>query len=267
MAIKMVAIDLDDTLLDSHYRIAARCVEAIHRAREKGIFITLATGRMFQSALPYAGLLGIDLPLICYQGALVKSTFSGEVLYQRCIKAGLARELLKLLQEAGSDYHMYSLEAMYVSEMTPILKEQCRITKIEPILMESFETLLEKFEPVEIMALFGDEAERLKVQNQLIQRFGAQLHITPFKYNSLEIMDGQATKARALAGLAAQFHILQEEIMAIGDSYNDLPMIEWAGVGVAVANAHPMVKAKADYITASNDEQGVALALEKYVLS
>lgn len=266
MAIKMVAIDLDDTLLDSRYRIAPPCIEAIHRARDKGILVTLATGRMFQSALPYAQLLGIDLPLICYQGALVKSTFSGEVLYQRCIRAELARELLEVLQKAGSDYHMYSLEEMYISQMTPILKEQCRITGIEPILINNIHELLEEFEPVEIMALFAEEAERREVQNQLTQHFGSELHITPFKYNSLEIMDGQATKARALASLADQFHILQEEIMAIGDSYNDLPMIEWAGIGVAVANADELVKAKADYITASNDEQGVARALEEYVL-
>ena len=115
------------------------------------------------------------------------------------------------------------------------------------------------------MAVLEDDVQLEALAAVLREGYGPALHLTPFKYNTLEIMDKHATKAKALAAVAAALRIDPQEVMAIGDSHNDLPMIKWAGTGVAVGNAHPQVKEAADFVTGSNDEAGVIQALEKFI--
>lgn len=264
MSIKMVAIDLDDTLLDSRHRIPPSCVRAIQRVKAQGVNIILATGRMFRAALPYAQQLELDLPLITYQGALVKNSGSGDIWYERPIRSDLALELIDLLEFNGVDYHIYCNDQIYSKKRMRVLQTHTRITGIEPIITQDMAGLIAGTPPLEIMAVL--EKDQLGgMERVLRERYGQALHLTPFKYNTLEIMDACATKARALAAVAAALGIEAQEVMAIGDSHNDLPMIKWAGTGVAVGNAHPQVKEAADYVTGSNDEEGVIQALKKFI--
>lgn len=265
MQIRMVAIDLDDTLLDSRHRISPASIKAIQQVKEQGIYVILATGRMYRAAIPYAQQLGLDLPLITYQGALVKNAFSGDVLYERTIELELALQISDFLEFHQIDYHVYANDHLYTQKMIPVLEKHKKVTGVEPILMKDIPGMMRQSQPLEIMAVFEDNTKRIGMEQTIKKTYGEQLHLTRFKYNTLEIMDCCATKAHALAAVAARFNICQEEVMAIGDSYNDLPMIKWAGTGVAVSNAHPLVKEAADFVTASNEEEGVVQALEEFI--
>ncbi len=265
MSIKLAAIDLDDTLLDSRHRISPACIKAIRRVKEQGVHVILATGRMYRATIPYAQQLGLDLPLITYQGALVKNAYSGDVLYERTIGLDLALNITDLLEAHRIDYHVYSNDQLYTRKLVPILEKHKQVTGIEPVLIKDITGILRKAPPLEIMAVFEEKSRRQGMEQMIKNLYGEQLHLTRFKYDSLEIMDCCATKARALEAVAAHLNIHQHEVMAIGDSYNDLPMIKWAGTGVAVGNAHPLVKKAADFVTGSNEEEGVVQALEKFI--
>lgn len=266
MAIKLVAIDLDDTLLDSRHRISPVCIEAIQKARKRGVLITLATGRMLRAALPYAKQIGIDLPLITYQGALVINSQSRKVIYRRPIPAQVKRQVLTYLNEQVVDYHLYTRHSLYARDRSRYLHKHMEVTGIEPLLHKDLTRIAQRREILEIMALPGSDASQEFLYERLQGQFGDCLHITPFKYHTLELMDREANKACALEHLAQCYRIDRQEVMAIGDGHNDRPMLEWAGTGVAMGNASPAVKEAADFITLSNDEAGVAAAIQEFVL-
>ncbi len=265
MSIKLAAIDLDDTLLNNRHMISPACVDAIRRVKEQGVYVVLATGRMYRAALPFAQQLELEMPLIAYQGALVKNSGSGEVLYERTLDAQLSLHLIDFLEFQRIDYHIYCNDQVYARKMLPLLEKHARVTGINPVINGDMAGVIMKTPPLEIMAVFQDYTRRKDVELMLRDRYHGRLHLSRFKYNTLEIMDRLATKAQALATVAARLGVQQHEVMAIGDSHNDVPMIEWAGIGVAVGNAHPRVKAAADFITGSNEEEGVIAALEKFI--
>lgn len=266
MAIRLVAIDLDDTLLDSQHRISSVCIEAIQKARKRGVLITLATGRMFKAALPYAEQIGIDLPLIIYQGALVMNSRSQKVFYCRPIPTAVIMQVIAFLQQHAMDYHLYTRHLLHARDRSRYLEKHVEVTGVQPSLHEDLDAIAGREEILEIMALAGSERSQTAMYGHLKEQFGECLHITPFKYHTLELMDREANKARALEFLARRYRISREEVMAIGDGHNDRPMLEWAGIGVAMGNASEAVKEAADFITLSNDEEGVAAAIHEYVL-
>lgn len=266
MAIKMLALDLDDTLLDSTQRISPQCLQVIRRARETGVLVTVATGRMFRSAAPYARELELDIPMIAYQGALVKTLLSDEVFYYKTIHRDLAGEILELLQLRGVVHHMYCNDYLYMMEVPELARQYLEIARIEPIITHDFEGVLRQHEATEIMVVAAQEELLLETEAEIRSRFGSQLHITSYRNRFLEIMHRDATKGKALEVLSRHYGIERREVMAIGDSLNDLSMVEWAGIGVAMGNAEPEVKEAADFVTLSNDEEGVAEAIRRFVL-
>jgi len=261
---KLIAIDMDDTLLDSKVQISPRVREAIQKAREQGVLITLATGRMFRSALPFALDLGLDLPLITYQGALVKNSLSGEVLYHRPVPADLARELVRVAREWGIHINIYLDDRLYMENLSEEGRAYSRLARIEPDIVPDLMVLLEQ-EPTKVLVIAPEETlDRLAAE--LKPRFAGRLHITKSKPYYLEFIHPLATKGFALEHLANYYGVSREQVMAIGDSYNDLDMIEFAGLGVVMGNAREEIKAVADYITLDNDADGVANVLEELVL-
>lgn len=265
MKIKLVAIDLDDTLLDSGLRISPECAEAVQAVRDKGILVTLATGRMHRSALPYARQLNMDLPLITYQGALVKSAFSSEVIYYQPLPHEQAGEIIEFFKDRDLHCHAYSDNELFMEDLTPEGRYYEELSGIKAVMVDDLAQTVRQHDAMKIMAIIRDEGLLLSLYNELTTKY-TQLHITRSKPIFLEAMAFRANKGLALQVVAEHYGVRQEEVLAIGDSYNDLDMIRWAGIGIAMANARPEVKAAADYVTTSNDENGVAEALRKYVL-
>lgn len=262
---KLIAIDLDDTLLNTELKISPRNKKYIQRAQDAGIHVTLATGRMYCSALPYAKELGLNLPLITYQGALVKEAHTGKVLIHHPIPLDLAREIIQRGQNLGYHINVYVNDTLYVEKITPAALDYQRIAGIPA---HPVGNLLEfvKEDPTKVLLAGGPE-ELTELAQELTQQYGPSLHICKSKPHFLEFSHPLATKGHALDLLAKGWGLTPDQVIAIGDAPNDLEMIQYAGLGAVMANGEPTVKAKADYITQSNDNDGVAEVIEKFVLS
>jgi hypothetical protein len=264
MSIKLVAVDLDDSLLDSGRRISPRTKDIIRRAVAQGVTVTMATGRMHCSALPYAQELELDVPLITYNGALIRRTMSGETLFHRPIDEKVAAEVLTLFKEQGWYIQIYLDDVLYVKELDSRASYYASVAGVEaqPV-GESLYTLAGA--PTKMLTVVDPE-EKNKIADALQKIFGNKLYVTTSKANYLEFNNPEVNKGLAVAYLAQSLGLSRAEVMAVGDSLNDVDMIEYAGWGVAMGNARAEVKAIAQSVTSANDADGVAEAIEKYVL-
>lgn len=259
-------MDLDDTLLRDDLTISPRTVQAIRKAREQGVKFTIATGRMAISARPYVEQLGLDVPVITYHGALIQEALSGKVLYRQVIPIALAMEIAEKMLSRGIYAQVYLRDRVLVRELGPYSSQYARLAavRIEP--GDLLRVLAAEPEGVEKILIIGNEPDLDALALLLRSEFGERIHITKSKPNFLEMVDISVHKGAALAALAERFGIRREEVMAIGDSFNDIEMIEYAGLGVAMGNARPEVQKAADVVTGTNMEDGVAQAIERYVI-
>ncbi|WP_019851468.1 Cof-type HAD-IIB family hydrolase [Desulfitobacterium sp. PCE1] len=267
MNIKLVATDLDDTLLRDDLTLSERVIEAIRQAREQGVYVTFATGRMPASARLYAEQLGLDVPIITYNGAMIQEAISRKILYRKVIPVALAREVIGFLLREKVHFHMYREDRVFVQEMnewSQAYGQKIRVTVEEADLMTILE---EEKEGVEKIIAFGSPEELAELRQKLCRELPDRLHLTSSKPYFLEMNHQEVNKGNTLLTFAEGLGIKREEVMAIGDSLNDMEMIRCAGLGVAMANALQEVKDAADVVTASNEEDGVAKAIEEYVLS
>lgn len=263
MSFKLLALDLDDTLLDEDFKISSvnRC--AIRRAVDMGVLVTLATGRMFQSAAVHARDLQIDLPLITYHGALIRTVGGEETLYHQPIPVGLAKEVAALAESQNLHVNAYINDELFVAEENEFSHYYQNLAKVKVTAVGSLPTFLDT--PPTKLTIINRSGRMEEFKNQLIATYSDRLAITISRPYFLEITDRLATKGQALKFLAARHQIPQAQVAAIGDSYNDLDMILYAGIGVAVENARDEVKAVANVITKKNTEHGVAAFIEKYL--
>lgn len=266
LPIRLVAMDMDDTLLRNDLTISERTVEAIQQAQKQGVYVTLATGRMPASVRPYAQQLGLDLPVITYNGAMVQEALSGEVLYRRVIPIKTAQAIVNWLLPQKVLFQVYLEDHVVVEKMNDWSRQYARATRVPVEEMDLQECLAQEKEGVEKILLFG-EPEILKVwEGKIHLKYEGQVRSTKSKPQFLELIHPTVNKGAALSSLAERLGVKQEEVLAVGDSLNDLEMIRYAGVGVAMGNARLEVKEAADVVTATNQEDGVAHVIEKYVL-
>lgn len=266
MTIRLVAMDLDDTLLRDDWTISPRVVKAIQKAQAQGVKMTIATGRTPISARPYAEQLGLDVPVITYHGAMIQQVLSGDILFRCVIPSLLATEIVQDVVGRGVYAQIYLKNRVITSELNEWSHEYTRLASV--CVEEADLSILLSQEPegVEKILLIGEESDLDQLAPLLKQCYGEKVYITKSKPRYLEITDGSVNKGVALAALAEHFGIDQSEVMAIGDSFNDLEMINYAGLGVAMGNARLEIQNRADIITTSNEEDGVAEAIERYVL-
>ena len=265
MAIKLIASDMDDTLLNSKTKLSERNAAAIRKAIDAGIVFLIATGRMYVSVKPYADALGLDVPLVTYNGALVKGSKSGKVYYEHPLKLETALELLAYCKEKGYYIQSYQGDELWVKEATEFSAEYTRISGI-PATPVGERLYHPETAPYKLLAMTKPE-EFQKVWQDIQQQFAGKVVVTSSRDDFLELMEPGVNKWNAVKAVAEVYGIKPDEIMCIGDSNNDLSMIENAGIGVAVANAKPAVRAAAKLVTVSNDEDGVAQVIEQVLLS
>lgn len=264
MTIRLVAVDMDDTLLDKTLQVSPRTCEAITKAQEQGVLVTIATGRMFSSAVPFAKKLNIKTPIITYNGGMVRSAFTKEMVFHKTIASSVANKVVALFRERGWYLQSYMNDELFVVERCEKAKSYERLSGIQAIpLGEEFYTM--QHEPTKMLAM-AEPHEIQEIQKVINREFAGEVFTATSKSNYLELTHPSVNKGHALELLAKTLGIKQEEVMAIGDSNNDYPMIEYAGFGVAMGNASDRVKAIAQAVTTHNNEHGVAEAIEKYVL-
>jgi len=264
MTYKLIAIDVDDTLLNDEIQVSEGTRAALVEAIAQGVTVTLATGRMYASAAKIARQIELNVPIITYQGSLVKTLIDGEVLYERSVPDDAARELFAYCARKGLHLQLYVDDQLYVREDNERAQGYSRLSNIPFIVEPDFERLIGQ--PMNKMLIIDEPQLLDEVARELARLIGDRVHITKSKPHYLEFMHKEGTKGDALRFMAGHIGCTMDEVIAIGDSWNDREMLEAAGLGVAMANAVEPLKAIADYITYSNNEEGVRHVIEKFVL-
>jgi Cof subfamily protein (haloacid dehalogenase superfamily) len=242
-----------------------RTLRAIASARDAGIRVVLVTGRMFQSARPYAREAGIDDPLICYQGAVVADPVTGEFLRHEPIPLELAREAIAAVQDAGFTLNVYVDDELYVSSVTPNARRYAGFQHIEIHPVGDLLAWLEK-PPTKLVSVDDPHAlDRLEVEMKAL--FDGRLYIAKSLPHFLEFASPGVTKAAGLDFLSEHLGFTREQTVAFGDGENDVELLEWAGYAVAVANAHQRVLDRADFVCPPVGEEGVAQVIEALISS
>jgi Cof subfamily protein (haloacid dehalogenase superfamily) len=261
--VEAVACDLDRTLIGEDVELHPRTRDAIARTREAGIHVVLVTGRMFQAVRPYALEAGLEDPVVCYQGAVVAEPTSGRWLRHIPIPLELAREAIRALNDEGFGLNCYVDDELYVAEITPQARSYADFQHIE---LRPVGDLLAWLRDPPTKLVVIDNPEVLdELEERLKARFDGRLYISKSLPYFLELASPEVTKGTGLAFVAEHLGFARERTLAFGDGENDIELVEWAGYGVAVANAHEHVKAVADLVCPSVDEEGVAQVLEAYL--
>ena len=264
MQIKLIALDLDDTLLMEDCTIPGDVIECIKKADDMGIKIVIATGRIFPSAKMYAEMLETDCPIICYNGAMIRK-IGEEATFAAELDVELMREIAFFCKERGLYLQMYCEDDI-------VVEKDCRELRIDPdskvtgIRFIGDLTTAELKPSPKMMIL--DTPERLReVRKELVEKYDDRLYIATSKEYLLEMMPKGVSKRETLKMYAESQGIKREEVMVCGDNTNDMEMVQWAGLGVAVKNAVEPLKAVAEYIAENERSYGVKEAVEKFVLN
>ena len=260
MPYRLIALDLDGTLKASGQAISERVVGVVQHAIGAGVKVTMATGRMFQSTRPFAQQLGISLPIICYQGALIGDAASGDVLWHRTMPLPLARRVIEEVRTSGLHLNLFLNDEYFVEDANETAQRYSSVAKVPLHAVADLLHFLER-EPTKIVAI-GDEDKASTLVKHLQETFGPALSVCKTFPHFCEVGPPEATKSRALAWLAGELGIGQAETVAVGDSGNDVDMLRWAGLGGAVAGSAPEVIAAADLVATGGAGDGVIELIE-----
>ncbi|PNI02218.1 Cof-type HAD-IIB family hydrolase [Vibrio diazotrophicus] len=266
---KIIALDMDGTLLNSQKQITPRTKQAIALAKEQGVRVVLASGRPIdgmRSKLEELELTSDQDYVLHYNGSMVQNVATGEVIYKQIIDGKAAKTIAKLAAELGVNTHSFSqihgLITPRVSEFTELeskINDGLKITEMDFSELEDDHPIIKTMIVAEPSLL--SEAIK-KIPAHLHQQFTVVQSAPHF----LEFLNTQSNKGVGVKAIADHLGVPASQVMCMGDAENDHHMIEYAGMGIAMANAMEETKRIADYITLSNDEDGVAAAIEKFVL-
>ena len=264
MEYKLIAVDLDGTLLGSDRKVSDRNRRAMQDVLSAGKIFTVSTGRPLQGVLGIIDMLDADLPFIIYNGAMALTTKSRRVIYETSLSGELAREAVILGRELGTTLLIWARGELYVSEFNQSVKDYMEIVNYMPKVVDNLEQIAANGVT---KVIWRDEPERMaKFQDEIKSRFAGRLNCHLSLPILLEFVDINASKAVAMQKIGEHYEIAQSEMIAVGDSFNDISMIEYARLGVAMGNAPEPIKNIADYVTLSNDEDGVAHVINRFML-
>ena len=265
MGVRLFVSDLDGTMLPDGNVVSAENIAAVRRAVEAGGTVTIATGRMFEAALPVAKALGVDVPIISYNGALIKSP-SGHIYEEHLIDPLLTRDILTFCKERGWYIQSYSGGVLRYAEACEESRFYENSQKLTGMAVGWDGLYAHVAGNCKLLLVTEGREVTIKRAETLLSAFGTQVDVTRSADCLIEIVPKGISKASALQSLAAKLGIPIEETMAIGDAYNDLPMLKAAGKSVAMGNAFPEIKEVTDYETLTCEENGLAAAIYHYVL-
>ncbi|WZL71717.1 Cof-type HAD-IIB family hydrolase [Clostridiaceae bacterium 35-E11] len=270
---KLIVSDMDGTLLNSKSAVSEENKKALKMLLDKGIHVAIATGRIYTSAKVYAKYLDIVTPMIACNGALVRDLKDDTIIYESYLRKEDCLKVIDICRFYNVYFHYYTADTFYTeklarsslkySEWNKTLKEEDQIDI--QLIEDAYEQIANSDDPIYKIQLNSDDPTLLQnAKKELIKMDSIEL--SKSWHNNIEIMNKGVTKASAVEYLARSLGVKQEEIVCFGDNENDISMITYAGLGVAMGNAEDIVKQSADYVTATNDEDGVAKALKQFVL-
>ena len=215
---------------------------------------------MFRSVRPYLEAAGIDEPVVCYQGAVVADPATGEFLRHQPIPLELARETVAVLDEEGFHVNCYVDDELYVAEVNPEAERYAGFQHLPVHAVGNLAAWLS--EPPTKLVTIGDPDMLDGLEARMKERFAGRLYISKSLPYFLEFASPEVTKASGLAFVAEQVGFAPERTVAFGDGENDVELLDWAGFGVAVANAHGRVLEVADWVCPSAEVEGVAQVMD-----
>lgn len=270
MSIKLIAIDIDGTLLNPQSKLNQATIDAVKKVRSNGIQIVLCTGRPLTGAKPYLQKLGLDNDsnqhVITFNGSLVQST-TGSILVRHTLEFNDYIDIEAVTRKIGVHFHCETDQYIYTANknLSPYTIGEAYLVRM-PIRYREVSEMSPKLSISKGMIIDDPELiNRIQNEHLLPDNFDDRFYIVQSEPFFLEIMNKSASKGNALHDLCQKLNISRDDVMAIGDQGNDLTMIDYAGTSVAMGNAIDEVKEHADQVTLTNAEDGVAAVLNKLV--
>ncbi|MEH2360466.1 Cof-type HAD-IIB family hydrolase [Nostoc sp.] len=269
--IKLLVLDIDGTIAGESNTVSTAVKQAIIAAQARGIQVAIATGRMYRSALRFHQQIGSTLPLMAYQGAWIQDPITEKIHRHWVVSREIAHQLIDYFEQPELrsllSVHFYINDQLYVRELTRETQIYAERSGVIPIPVGDLRQTLTN-EPTKILALSDDT----DVINQLLGNLRglytpAELYLTTSVATFFEATNAFVNKGTAVRYLAEELLGLQiANVMAIGDNFNDVEMLEYVGLGVAMGNAPAGVQAIAQWVAPSVEQDGAAVAIEKFLL-
>ncbi len=264
MRYKLLALDIDGTLTNSNKIITTRTRNILIQLQKQGVKIALASGRPTYGVLPLAKELKLDVYggyILSFNGGYVQDVGSQKVIYQDLLDENAPGILYPLAKDNNCNILSYEEDSIITETPDdPYVLKEAFITKMKVKQIDSFTGYIDF--PIPKCLIVQEEGHLAGVEKIIASALGERFNVFRSEPYFLEIMPKSIDKAYSLSMLAGHLNLEPKDIMACGDSYNDLSMLKYAGLGVAMKNARDIVKQAADYITLSNDEDGIAHAIE-----
>ncbi len=269
--IRLLVLDIDGTIAGESNEISETVKQAVGKAQAKGIQVAIATGRMYRSALRFHQALGATLPILAYQGAWIQDPATDKLYQHLPVSRTTAAELLDYFEtetlRSRLAVHFYINDQLYVRERNDQTESYRKRSTIQPQFVGDLRNILND-EPTKILALSQEPALVDQLLLDLRQKYTPEeLYLTKSVPTFFEAANPAVNKGNAVRFLAEDLlGINRQNVMAIGDNFNDVEMLEYAGLGIAMGDAPPEVKALAQWVAPSVDEDGVAAAIEEFIL-
>ncbi len=264
MKYKLMAVDIDGTLLNNDGVLTDKTIDTIKKAVEKGLVFTISTGRPIQGLEKINKELNLDVPFITYNGAMIIMSKTKNVLFEQRLSSNATKSIIDLGRKLKTSIMVWSLNKLYVEEINEKSEKYTAISGVEAILSKDFDIAIKNGAT---KILWHDDVETIeKFQSEIGQYLDDSIVFHTSRPYFLEFVDKKVSKAKAMEKIGECYGIDRSEMIAVGDGFNDISMIEYAGLGVVMGNAPEEVKKVGDYVTLSNDEDGVAYAIEKFFL-
>ena len=268
---KLVAIDLDGTLVTDEKELTKKTVEVIKEASKKGVKIMISSGRSFYRLERFIDALDLrkeNQCTICFNGGMIVENKTKEMLYSKNLNAEEVEELIQLGKALRLPIMIYSRDTHYVETIPEVVQKNTKNLKGMNLKVVNFNQInFNKPENYIYKVCFIDKPEKIiEKRKQISEEILKKYEITSSVPEYLEIVKKGIKKSEAIKVVMEKYDIKQDEVMAIGDGENDIEMLDFAGLGIAMENAKEEVKRFANDVTTSNNHDGVANAIEKYIL-
>jgi Cof subfamily protein (haloacid dehalogenase superfamily) len=265
MPIKLIALDLDGTLLVDWHTMTAPVQAMVKAASEHGVKVVIATGREFTAATKFYHQLGLTTPIICFQGGLIHNAHTDETIAIHGLGVPLAHQLIDLARQQNLALFLYGRKQVFTEngskEGYALLAAIGSPTRTVANLKQTI-----NFSPIKGIVVQSPEEVAQLLPNLQARLDRDVVSVIRSLENAIEFIPAHVSKGIALATVAKYYGIAQNEVMAMGDQDNDVEMLAWAGLSVAMGNASDKAKAEADVIAPSVDQDGVAWAIQRFVL-
>lgn len=286
MKYKMLVLDIDGTLLNSKVILSPEVKKAINYAKQQGLIVTIATGRFYYAAVSPARIIGINAPLIANDGAQIQDVFTDKVYSFTPISLDTAREIVEAMEKYPLELQVFLKDRkIYAGKSYQIVQIKKYFRHGRRYNLKGFYNYVRDFvfggptvsagnvqgvlknmtTPPAKIVVYGDKQPLKELRNELTSRFKGRVDLTSAIPRYMDILPPGVSKVNGIQFVANMFNIKREEIIAVGDNFNDLAMIEYAGLGVAMGNAPESVKQKANFVTDSNDENGIVKVVKQFI--